>query len=60
MINMKVSINVILLIIMNISYLTADVSVDMRYSEEDYILMNCWDCYNSCGKICKNKNNDAM
>jgi|OM-RGC.v1.032808736 hypothetical protein len=34
---------------------------DMRtYIDEDYRLLNCFECFNSCGKICKNKNDHAF
>ena len=35
----------------------------MRLIEEDeveYIMLSCWDCYDSCGFICKNNDNTLL
>ena len=37
--------------------------IDMREIEEnelDYLMMNCWACYESCGFICKNNDNSPV
>jgi len=30
------------------------------YTYRDYRLLSCWECFDACGRICKNKNNDAI
>ena len=33
---------------------------EIEENELDYLMMNCWSCYESCGFICKNNDNSPV
>ena len=53
----------LILLYLNLNKITTHESFyyDMRtYTSRDYRLLSCWQCFDACGKICKNKNNEPM